>query len=581
MTDRHDKGKDDARYRDADIAEALLKLGPDVATTHPGVLTHCDGVWVHHACDGRDVEVRVVSSSELEALRERIALFQAPFSLAGSAGEDGSDGAVEGLVRSGVSEALDRDFGRVAVELTHARPDLDAIELQLRETALAGSAALYRTLLEGKDAELPAPECPKCGRRMKRRRQKVPLDDYLGLEGTSMSPGVERMIAELAVEVPNRKSAYLLNELSGISVGCSRLWSKVVEPGGDAVRFEREEVATVGEVPNQIHVSIDGTGIPMRKEVLEGRASKQEDGGSKTREAKLLRFYEMEPDPKSGKAATVQGSITQSAAIDSAAVPECGMSAFEARLEREALRRGAHDAREIVIVSDASAWIENTADKVFGSGKVTWTLDRFQALEYQHDAVRAIETDPVAEERLYERLKALLKAGKVEPVIRELSPYAAVHDAVAKCVGYFRNNLHRMRYDEYRAKGMPVGSGVIEGGCKSVICGRMKKSGAHWVVDRCQQHHGAEVLLNLDEVYLPFQERANLFGKSRGSVCLEIVSGHWIQSVPEPSGSPPLMVRRTTNYALWRPQSRKSPGHDRRIREISAPSANFARCTDE
>ena len=508
MTDRHDKGKDDARYRDAGIAEALLKLGPEMAATHPGVLTHCDGVWVHHACDGRDVEVRIVSGTELAALRERIALFQAPFSLAGSAEEDGSDDAVEGLVRSGVSEAFERDFGRVAGELTRARPDLDAIEVQLRENALAGSAALYRALLEGKDAELPAPECPKCGRRMKRRRQKVsktfltrvgevtlmrtyyycrrcgeskvPLDDYLGLEGTSMSPGAERMIAELAVEVPNRKSAHLLKELSGISVGCTRLWSKVVELGGDAVRFEREDVAPVGEVPERIHVSIDGTGVPMRKEVLEGRAGKQEDGGSKTREAKLLRFYEMEPDPKTGKAATVRGSITQSAAIDSAAAPECGMSAFEARLEREALRRGAHDAREIVIVSDASAWIENTADKVFGSGEVTWILDQFHALEYLHDAVRAIETDPVAEECLYERLKSLLKAGKVEPVIRELSPYAAVHDAVAKCVGYFRNNIHRMRYDEYRAKGMPVGSGVIEGGCKSVICGRMKKSGARW-----------------------------------------------------------------------------------------------------
>ncbi|MCY3877044.1 MAG: ISKra4 family transposase [Rhodobacteraceae bacterium] len=508
MTAGHERGKDDARYRDAGIAEALLKLGSDVATTHPGVLTHCDGVWVHHVCDGRDVEVRVVSGSELAALRERIALFQAPFSLAGSAGEDGSGEAVEGLVRSSVSESLDRDFGRVAGELTRARRDFDAIEMQLRENALAGSAALYRTLLEGKDAELPAPECPKCGRMMKRRRQKVPktfltrvgevtlgmtyhycrrcgeskvpLDDYLGLEGTSMSPGVERMIAELAVEVPNRKSAHLLNELSRISVGCSRLWSKVVEPGGDAVRFEREDVATVGEVPNRIHVSIDGTGIPMRKEVLEGRAGEQDDGGSKTRDAKFLRFYEMEPDPKTGKAATVQGSITQLPAIDSAAAPECGMSAFEARLGREALRRGAHDAREIVIVSDASAWIENTADKVFGSGEVTWILDRFHALEYLHDAVRAIETDPVAEERLYERLKALLKAGKVEPVIRELLPYAALHDAVAKCVGYFRNNLHKMRYDEYRAKSMPVGLGVIEGGCKSVICGRMKKSGARW-----------------------------------------------------------------------------------------------------
>ncbi len=53
----------------------------------------------------------------------------------------------------------------------------------------------------------------------------------------------------------------------------------------------------------------------------------------------------------------------------------------------------------------------------------------------------------------------------VEPVIRELSPYAPVHDPVAKCGDYFRNNLHRMRYDEYRAQDMPVESGVIDGGC--------------------------------------------------------------------------------------------------------------------
>ncbi len=50
-----------------------------------------------------------------------------------------------------------------------------------------------------------------------------------------------------------------------------------------------------------------------------------------------------------------------------------------------------------MIVSDASAWIENTADKASG-GEVTWILDQFHALEYLHDAVRAIETDPVAEE---------------------------------------------------------------------------------------------------------------------------------------------------------------------------------------
>ena len=405
-----------------------------------------------------------------------------------------------------------RDSGRVAEELMSARPDLDAVELQLRGDALAGSAALYRARLEAVDASLPAPECPKCGRTMKRRRRKVPktfltrvgevtvrrtcchcrrcgegkvpLDAHLGLEGTSMSPGAERMIAELAAEVPVRKAESLLRELSGLSAGRSRLWGKAVELGGEAVRFEREAVApTDGARPGRLYASVDGTGVPMRRDALEGRAGKGDDGRAGTREAKLLRFYEMAPDPRTGNAATVQGSVMQSAAIDSAAAPEHGTSAFEARFEREGRRRGAHDAREIVIVSDGAPWIENTADRVFGRGNVTYILDQFHVLETLRAAVRAMEPDPAAEERRYERLKSLVKAGEVEPVIRELSRHATWHEEVSKCVGYFRNNLHRMRYDECRAKGMPVGSGVIEGGCKSVICGRMKKGGARWSLD--------------------------------------------------------------------------------------------------
>ena len=347
MTDIQDEGGDASRFRDPGIAEALLRLGPEAAATHPGVLTQCGGTWVHRVCDGRTVEVREVSG------------------------------------------------------------------------------------------------------------------------------------AELAAEVPVRKAQSLLKGLSGLSAGRSRLWEKAVELCGEAVRFEREAVApTGGERPERIHASSDGTGVPMRGDALEGRAGKGDDGRAGTREAKLLRLCEMAPDPKTGKAKTVPGSVTQSAAIDSAAAPEHGTSAFEARLRREARRRGAHDAREIVIVSDGAPWIENTADRVFGTGNVNCILDQFHVLETLRAAVRAMEPDPAEEERRCERLKSLIKTGEVEPVIRELSRHATRHEEVAKCVGHFRSNLHRMRYGDCRAKGMPVGSGVIEGGCKSVTCGRMKKGGA-------------------------------------------------------------------------------------------------------
>ena len=124
-----------------------------------------------------------------------------------------------------------------------------------------------------------------------------------------MSPGAERMIAELAVEVPVRKAQGLLKELSGLSAGRSRLWEKAVELGGEAVRFEREAVApTGGERPDRIYASFDGTGVPMRSDALEGRAGKGEDGRAGTREAKLLRLYEMAPDPGTGRRRRCRGA---------------------------------------------------------------------------------------------------------------------------------------------------------------------------------------------------------------------------------------------------------------------------------
>ena len=206
---------------------------------------------------------------------------------------------------------------------------------------------------------------------------------------------------------------------------------------------------------------VDGAGVPMPVAALEDSAG--------TRGATLLRLCEMVSDPKPGKAATVRGSVTQSAAVGSATAAEHGTSVF--------------DARRIVIVSDGAPWIENTADRVFGRRNPTYILDQFRSLEHLRAAVRAMEPDPAQDVRRRERLTSLILAGKVEPVIREASRHAKRHEEVSKRVGYFRGDLHRLHHGECRAKGMPVGSGAIEGVCKSVICGRMKLGSDRWLLD--------------------------------------------------------------------------------------------------
>ena len=61
-----------------------------------------------------------------------------------------------------------------------------------------------------------------------------------------------------------------------------------------------------------------------------------------------------------------------------------------------------------------------------------------------------------------------------------------------------------MRSAEYRARGLPIGSGAIESGCKQVITARLKQAGRHWslpgaralaaVRTRLKSEHWREVL---------------------------------------------------------------------------------------
>jgi hypothetical protein len=55
-------------------------------------------------------------------------------------------------------------------------------------------------------------------------------------------------------------------------------------------------------------------------------------------------------------------------------------------------------------------------------------------------------------------------------------------DDLDKALGYFENNAPRMRYKWFRSRGLFVGSGTVEAGCKAVIGQRLKQSGMRWTV---------------------------------------------------------------------------------------------------
>jgi hypothetical protein len=78
-------------------------------------------------------------------------------------------------------------------------------------------------------------------------------------------------------------------------------------------------------------------------------------------------------------------------------------------------------------------------------------------------------------------LKELRWRGEIQPVvsaIKQLDLNPADRDREAN---YFRKHARAMTYLEFCEMGLPVGSGVVEGGgCKDIVEGRLKRVGMRW-----------------------------------------------------------------------------------------------------
>jgi len=67
-------------------------------------------------------------------------------------------------------------------------------------------------------------------------------------------------------------------------------------------------------------------------------------------------------------------------------------------------------------------------------------------------------------------------------------------DKIEKLLVYYEKRKSHMKYNEYLAKGYPIGSGVIEGTCRSLVKDRMELAGMRW------SEIGAETMLELRSI---------------------------------------------------------------------------------
>ena len=313
----------------------------------------------------------------------------------------------------------------------------------------------------------------------------APRDCALGLVDTSLSPAVTRMIGRTAALVSFAESRDLLQELAGLAVDAKQV-ERTAEALGRAIAADEQHIVTPGApdepVAPTLYLGMDGTGVPMRATAVQGRAGKQPDGTANTREVKLVTVWSAEGRAADGTPVRDAGSVTYSAAIESAAQKDTddGPSPFAARVEREATRRGFDWAARRAVLGDGATWIWNLADEYFPDA--VQIVDRFHAKQHLSDVGKAIygATSDLARTWAHARHDEL-DAGQLDAVLTALRAHPH-DDAARRCADYVERNRHRMQYPACRAAGLCTSTGVVEAGCKVAIGTRLKRTGMHWTV---------------------------------------------------------------------------------------------------
>ncbi|GAC1538152.1 MAG: hypothetical protein NVS2B7_08920 [Herpetosiphon sp.] len=328
-------------------------------------------------------------------------------------------------------------------------------------------SAQATTLLGVITLQRPYYLCPAC------HHGFAPLDDQLGFCPGGVSAGLRELLALLGAQSVFADAVPLVERLSLVSVAPTTIQQATEELGRLIAAEEQHAVATLtahgtlptsSAPPQRLYVSMDGTMVHTHEEGW--------------KEIKLGAVYTASPTPARQRPEEVVVRAQDFSFYADFADPQT----FGQRLLAEAAARGVLDATEVIVIGDGAHWIWNLVAEQFPGA--TQIVDWYHASQYVWKVANAVygeETD-LAKQWAHQRLDDLW-AGQVVRVLEHFARYRGHGKAVQDAISYYTHNQHRMAYATYRARGIQVGSGSIESGCKHVVGARLKQAGMIWDVE--------------------------------------------------------------------------------------------------
>jgi hypothetical protein len=196
------------------------------------------------------------------------------------------------------------------------------------------------------------------------------------------------------------------------------------------------------------------------------------------------------------------------------AAPEYGKKSFLERLEREIERaKKRYPEAKLVGIADGaeSNW------KFLEKQTEEQILDFYHASGYLGALAEALHPNTVSKQKewLTENCRELKhekgKAGELLNLMKEVKEEKShsknLTEKLQAAITYYENHQHQMDYAEYIEKKYPIGSGVTEAACKTLVKQRLCCSGMRW------KEKGAGIILSLRALVLTKERWSQFWAK--------------------------------------------------------------------
>jgi hypothetical protein len=306
------------------------------------------------------------------------------------------------------------------------------------------------------------------------------LLELLGFVGRCSSGFVSEVV-QMALLCPSLGVARVVLSRRGIELDEKTLGRLCRLLGEVGVSDRGESSLEVGEdlSGKTVVVGLDGGRLRTRRKKRGSRRSGLKRSGFSTpwREPKLFTIYVLDARGRVEKSFTPVHDGTLGDADE-----VFGLLARYLRTLR------IQEAARVIVVGDGGEWIWNRVPWLIGELGLA-SVDVFEVVDYFHAASHLWQLvelrrdlSPKARKRIYKQWKRLLWEGDIEGLTKAVvgGTRGKVRKELLEGLEYFQTHAARMQYGQFKATGIPQGSGCVESAIRRVINLRLKAPGTFW-----------------------------------------------------------------------------------------------------